>query len=284
MTEQNFPLDPRLHPYRADLAAAHLQDRVQAPRFVAGEALQVVQGIADLRARPDPAAPLDSQLLFGERVTCYERAKGWAWVQNQADGYVGYLPESALGPETPPANHRLSALRSFLYPEPDPKAPPLDGLSLGARVTVEQEGEKYCRIAGSGWLHRHHLAPLDQPAADWLATARGFLGLPYLWGGRSSSGLDCSALVQLALAQAGIVCPRDSDLQAAALGEARPLEAPPARGDLIFSPGHAAIALGDGQVLHATSHQMLVVIEPLAELVRRIEQIDKVQVTAIRRL
>jgi len=272
------PLDPRLHAYRGDLAAEALSGRVEAARFVAGEAAQVCRGIADLRKRPAADAPLDSQLLFGEAVTRYDTADGWAWVQSREDGYVGYVEATALSARFAAPSRRVAVLRTFLYPEPDLKAPPLDCLSMASPVEVTAEQGVFSEVRsgadGSAWIYSRHLAALDDVVADYTATALQFLGAPYLWGGKGSLGLDCSALIQLALARAGIACQRDSDMQAESLGEAVPYEAgnyTPRYGDLIYSPGHVAIALDETRVVHANAHHMLVTIEPLANLLARVE-------------
>ena len=277
------PLDPRLHPYRPDLAGAELTGRVEAPRFVEARPAQVARGVTDLRRAPAPDAPLDSQLLAGEEVGVYELAGGWAWVQNRSDGYVGYVEAAALRDEVLEPTHWIRIPRSFVFPEADMKTPPLDALSMTGRVRVTGETGPYRAIAGGGFVYARHLAPLGDWAEDFVTTALQFLGLPYLWGGKASLGLDCSGLVQLVLAAAGTACPRDSDLQAESLGEARPLGAAPVRGDLIYLPGHVAIALDGWRVVHANAHEMLTCIEPLAELVERVTRESGRGITAVRR-
>jgi len=284
-------LDPRLNAYRPDLAAVSLEGRVEAARFVTGRPAQVACGVADLRRRPAPTAPLDTQLLFGETVTVYDQADGWAWVQNGTDDYVGYVAAGALAAEIAPATHTVSVPRTFLYPEPDLKAPPLDALGLMSRVRVTgQEGHFAEIVVGAtrGWVHAAHLAAPGQEAPDYVATALGFLGAPYLWGGRSSLGLDCSALVQLALARAGRPCPRDTAAQARALGEAvewRPGQSVPRRGDFVFFPGHVAIALDGSRVVHTNAGAMLTAIEPLAGLEARVkDETGGTGITGLRRL
>ncbi len=276
-------LDPRLNPLRPDLAGAELEGRVEAPRFVAGHAAQVAHGTADLRRAPSPAAPLASQLLGGEEVTVYEVADGWAWVQNRSDGYVGYVEQAALGREVRTTTNWVKVLRTFLFPEPDEKAPPLDALPMTARVEVVAEHGRFSEIAGGGWITGRHLAVRGGHFEDFVTTALGFMGVPYLWGGKTSLGLDCSGLIQVVLAAAGIACPRDSDMQAQSLGEARPTGEAPERGDLIYMPGHVAIALDGWRVVQANAHDMMTTIEPLVDLLARVEQESGQGITAVRR-
>ncbi len=262
--------DPRVTPARPDLAAAHLKGKAEAARFVSGEPRVVIETSAPLRREPRHDAPLDTEALHGERVTVYDiDGEGWAWGQLESDGYVGYLPANALVMPGVAPTHRVIAPRTFLYHDPDIKTPPLMPLSLGSLVTVKRE-EKDFSITGRGAIFAKHLAPVSQFEPDFVLTAKKFLGAPYLWGGKTSLGLDCSALVQLSLAAAGIASPRDSDMQEQALGEKVSLENV-RRGDLIFWKGHVAIVCDPGTLIHANAFHMMVEIEPLAEAVGRIE-------------
>lgn len=264
--------DPRLNAYRDDLAARELAGRVAAARFVDPTPARVTAGRAALREAPDDDARQGSELLYGETLELYEADSGWAWVRNDTDGYVGYVRTGALsGPDAVPT-HRVAALRTCLYAGPDIKQPPRDMLHMTSPVAVAEQHDGWCRLAGddAGWLWARHLAPLKACAPDWIATARRFMGAPYVWGGRSSFGLDCSALVQLALSRAGIAAPRDSDMQEAGVGEpvAGGLEAA-VPGDLLFYPGHVVILVGGGRILHANAHHMAVAEEKLSDFTTR---------------
>lgn len=278
-------LDPRLHAYRDDLADAGLMGRVEARHWSQGRRAQVAGGIVGLHRRPDPAAPLDSQLLSGETLRVFETRAGWSWVQNDADGYVGYCRSFALSSQVHEPSHRVTALSTPVFPEPSIKAPASERLSFWGTVSAVGERGRFVERAEGGWVFASHLAALDWTEPDWIATARRFLGLPYIWGGRSGLGVDCSGLVQLALAAAGRPVPRDSDQQAAseALGRALPLDATPERGDLLFWKGHVAIALGDGAALNATAFPLMTVIEPLAGLHARACQDSPEGLIALRR-
>ena len=286
-------LDPRLNAFRPDLAASALRGKVEATRFVEGRPALVARGLADLRRRPEATAPLDTQLLFGESVTIFEQADGWAWVQSAADDYVGYVEAAHLDEsEAADPSHYLKVLRSFVYPEPDLKTPPLDVLSFMSPLRVLGTRERYSEIArpgaASGWVYSAHLAEVTETAPDYVATAHMFLGVPYLWGGRSGLGLDCSALIQLSLARAGLRSARDSGVQACSLGN--PLDWQDGktalrRGDLISFPGHCAIALNETDVIHANAGAMLTAIEPLADVIVRVEAESGGRgVTGVRRL
>ncbi len=284
-------LDPRLNAYRPDLADAALEGRVAAARFTAGRAARVARGVAALRRHPDAEAPLDTQLLSDEAVTVFDEADGWAWVQNRTDGYVGYVESAALGANTVTPTHSVQALRSFLFPGPDLKLPPLDALTMSGRVAVTGAEGAYSQVTvggQEGWVYGRHLAPESEIAPDFVATALRFLGVPYLWGGKESGGIDCSGLIQVALARAGIPCPRDSAGQAENLGVAVDLESGRAefkRGDLIYFPGHCAIALNSHEVINANAYAMMVSIEPLEELVDRVkEESGGTGITGVRRL
>ncbi len=271
-------LDPRLTPARPDLAARALEGRVTADRFVDGEAARVIDGLASLRRAPRADAPLDTEALVGERLTVYdEDDEGWAWVQLARDGYVGYMPVHAyLKGEGAASTHKVVALRTFLYPGPSIKQPPLGWASLGARVAVVREteanGRRFAVTADGRAIVANHLVPVDALETDPVAVAERFLGTPYLWGGRSSLGLDCSGLVQTAYEACGVALPRDADMQEMAAGE--PVDLDPRawkRGDLLFWSGHVALVRDAATFLHANAWMMAVGIEGITEGLARIE-------------
>jgi cell wall-associated NlpC family hydrolase len=278
-------LDPRITPARRDLAAKHLAGVVDASRFVEGKAYEIGTALAPVRNAPAPTAPLLTEALKGERITIYDIGEdGWAWGQLAGDGYVGFVPASALCEPGPSATHKVSALRTFVFPGPSIKLPPLETLSFGCRLAVARMEEPFAITASGGYVPALHLAPVETKESDFVAIAERFLGTPYLWGGKSSLGIDCSGLVQLALAACGIACPRDTDMQEPVLGSARP-HAPEQlrRGDLVFWKGHVAIVRDEATFVHANSHHMAVAFEPIAPAIARIRAIAG-EVTSVRRL
>jgi hypothetical protein len=276
--------DPRLTPARGDLAAKHLEGKVFAKRYVAGETFEVVEAIAPVRETPSSAAALLTEALKGERVTIYDRDReGWAWGQLAGDGYVGWLADRALAKPAAEPTHRIAALRTFGFPGASIKLPPAETLVLGARITVVREDQAFAVTREGLFVPRRHLAGIDQKEADFVAVAERFVGTPYLWGGKSSLGIDCSALVQASLNAAGIACPRDSDMQQNALGRPLDVAAVPRRGDLLFWRGHVAIARDADTIVHANAFHMTTVIENRDEAIARIRDSGS-ELVAIKRL
>lgn len=280
--------DPRLTPARPDLAAAHLRGEIEAARYVTGRRMHVRVGVADLRREPSASATLDTQALYGEEVMLYDQRDGWAWVQLVGDDYVGYLAADALATGPGKATHRIFVNRGFIYSAADIKSPVLAALPFGARVNVEDEEGAFARLTEGGFVFAPHLKrPSEEKPKDFMAVAEGFLGSPYLWGGKSSLGIDCSGLVQIVLAAAGIAAPRDTDLQEHALGAALPVEEKLEdlrRGDLVFWKGHVGMLRDAQTLLHANAHHMAVSSEPLAEVRDRVRQSGGGEITSIRRL
>jgi cell wall-associated NlpC family hydrolase len=278
--------DPRLTPARPDLAAKYLEGKIEAARFVIGEELEIADALAPLREAPSSEAMLLTQALKGERVTIYDRnGEGFAWGQLNSDGYVGWLPDRALAKPVGKPTHKITAVRTFAFPGPSIKLPPADMLVMGAMVTVVREDGAFA-VTRDGWyLPLPHVGRIDRNADDFVTVAEQFAGTPYLWGGKSSLGIDCSGLVQLSLNAAGTGCPRDSDMQQDGLGKALdPAESKKLqRGDLIFWKGHVAIARDADSIVHANAHHMATTIENTAAAIARIKAAGSA-ITAIKRL
>ncbi|MGQ3210082.1 MAG: C40 family peptidase [Shinella sp.] len=266
--------DRRLNAYRPDLADEALRGTVTADRYVTGTPARVVLPVAALRPRPESSAGIDTELLFGEVVRVLDRADGWAWVKSDFDGYVGYLPDTALDVGNAAATHVVAVPRTFAYSGPDLKTPAAFALSIGSRLTVigesETRGTRYLTlVSGQSVVAGHCLAVGETAGDDYVAIASRFLETPYLWGGRSGFGLDCSALVQLSMMMTGRTAPRDSDMQAAGLGTRIERDAL-RRGDLVFWKGHVAIMEDEKTILHANGHTMSVAREGLDAAIERI--------------
>jgi dipeptidyl peptidase-like protein/NlpC/P60 family protein len=279
--------DPRLTPARPDLAARHLQGKVEAARFVDGERHEVIDAQAPVRGAPAPDAALETEALMGEHVMIYETTEeGFAWGQLESDGYVGWLPANSLGRPGPASTHRVSALRTLIFPGPSIRLAPLAAASLGARLAVVREQDCFAVTAAGGFVPANHLVALQRFESDFVAVAERFRGVPYLWGGKTSLGLDCSGLLQIALQACGIAAPRDTDLQERALGTAIEPDAAFGnlrRGDLLFWPGHVAIARDRATLVHANAFHMMVEIEPTADAIARIRASGS-ELTSVKRL
>lgn len=271
-------LDRRLHAHRPDLADARLEGKVDANRFTAGTPARIGAPVADVHSAPRSDAGMDTQFLHGDAVRVFEQREGWAWVQAEHDGYVGYVNTNALADTDFTPTHRVTAQRSFVYPEPELKKPAIAAHSMGAAVSVseivENRGTQYMLLASGGAMIAGHLQPLASHQEDYVTVAEIFLHTPYLWGGTSGFGIDCSGLVQLSMRMAGKTVLRDTDMQADSIGTLiDPAETALQRGDLVFWKGHVAIMLDHEMMLHANGNTMSVAREPLSDAIERIERL-----------
>ena len=269
-------LDRRLHAFRDDLADIRLSGQVNAQDYVEGQPGRVIAPVADLLREPKAQAGMDTQLLFGEEVRVFDSRDGFAWVQAQ-DGYVGYLNAEALAPALVEPTHVVTAPRTFLYPGADLRFARRHSLSLGSLVHIvgeaETRGTGYCLLDTGEALISKHLQPLPYSMLDFVDVAESLLNTPYLWGGVSGFGIDCSGLVQLSMRMAGMYALRDTDMQASTVGEAvgsGPDFASLQRGDLVFWKGHVAVVSGLDEIIHASGHTMCVTRETLSRAVERI--------------
>jgi cell wall-associated NlpC family hydrolase len=269
--------DPRIHAYRPDLADERLRGEVEAARFVSGRAARVAVPVADIRKAPRSDGGLNTQALYGDNVRVFDVSDGWAWIQADGDGYVGYVADRVLvAPDRRPT-HVVTVPRTFLYPGPDLKLPRKGELSMGSRVAVagaaETRGTRYALLASGEAVVEEHLAPIGWRAEDYVAVAEILIHTPYLWGGASAFGIDCSGLVQLSMRMAGNDVLRDSDMQAETIGSAvEPGDGLSGlrRGDLVFWKGHVAVMTGPDTMIHASGHTMTVAQEPLRQAIDRI--------------
>ena len=270
-------LDRRLNAYRPDLADERLSGKVEASRFTTGTLMQVSASVVDLRSEPRPDSGPQTQIIFGDMVRVFEEQDGWSWVQAERDGYTGYVSSASLEKPTADATHMVIVPRTFIYPGSDLRFPHTKALSLGSRVRIvgsaETRGTQYALLENGEALIAGHLAPLDQHAADYVAVAETLLHTPYLWGGTSGFGIDCSGIVQLSMWVSGRKVLRDSDMQQNTLGEIVEPDADYSnlkRGDLVFWKGHVAICASPDMLIHASGHTMTVTLEPLRDAIRRI--------------
>lgn len=274
------PHDSRLLPANGRVAADWLRGEVEAASYSAGVKRQVAVPVADLCA--SPGGRRARQRLLGAGVTVFDDHQGWSFVQSDADGYVGYIETARLQDAVEPT-HRVATPATHLYAEPDIKSADLAHLSFGARLRVVAEHRKFWET-DRGYVPKPHLWPVSKQFTDPAAVAALHFGVPYLWGGNSVLGIDCSGLVQAALLACGIDCPGDSDLQRAALGRDIGADEALVRGDLFFWRGHVAMLVDPDTLIHANAHHMAVAYEPLGKALLRISAQDFGEVIARKRL
>ena len=267
-------LDPRLHAYRPDLADEALRGQVEASRFVRGSLKRIVAPVAALYKIPDTLSERQSECLFGEDVKVFEEKNGFCWVQAQQDGYVGYVEQSKIGPIRSQPTHWVNVPRTFQYRDADLRSTMISPLSMGSRISVvseaETRGTRYARLDNGSFVVFNHITPVSTVEDDYVTIAESFIHTPYLWGGKSGLGIDCSGLVQLALMMTGRTVLRDTDMQQATIGKDIAPENGLQRGDLVFWKGHVAIMVDSGTLIHANGASMDVRKENLDHAIDRI--------------
>lgn len=261
----NGPMtDRRLLPATERVALATLRGKIERPAYTPGHPMRVTAAVADLCRTPGGAR--DRQAVFGTDVILIDETAGFSFIQSSLDGYCGWLRSDALGSDRPPISHRVCAPATHIYSQPDMKQPEIMGLSLGARLSVLAVQNGFARLTSGGWVPQQHIS--EQPETDPATVATKLIGTPYLWGGNSRWGIDCSGLAQAALTSCAVTCPGDSDMQEQAFAK---VSDEFQRGDLLFWPGHVAMALDARQMIHATAFAMAVIVEPITQAMARID-------------
>ena len=268
--------DVRLKPVRDGVAAEHLQGMVEADKFAEGKDLHITAPVCVLKREPNDSAAIDSQLLYGERFVAFGEKDQWLWGQSPRDHYVGWIRKSVVAQGHLDATHQVMSRGTFLYTEADMKSQPVMKIPMASRLVVTDRvsvrDTDYLKTS-RGWVVKKHVRVLSKSARDFVMVGESMLGMTYLWAGRSTFGLDCSGLVQLAMQMAGIAVLRDTDMQEATIGEAVDL-APDLsglkRGDLVFWPGHVGMMRDSDNLLHANGHTMRVFSQPLEDADKRI--------------
>lgn len=278
--------DPRMTPANGHAAASELRGKVEAQRYVKGTIRSVQQPLVNMSDKP--RGERSSQLLYGEAFRVIDERDGYAYGQSLRDGYCGWVLSAALGRQET-ATHWVASPATHLYPRAQVKAPPEVAVFFGSHLRVTSDAGEFQKVSTGHYVPTAHLQPIRARFSDAVAVADLFLGTPYLWGGCSRWGIDCSGLVQAALVACGVDCPRDTDLQLAALGRDLLEGETPQRGDLVFWQGHVALVADNGMILHANAHHMSAAYEPMDHAVERIRMSDvegtgKGEVLAIRRL
>ena len=261
------------------IAHISLKGQIEAPQYTEGEKRRIAMPLVDLLRAPGGAR--DRQLLLGEGFTVIDHQDGYAFGFASKDGYCGWLPEAAIG-EGPKPTHWVATPGTHLYPEPRVQAREIAALSMGAQVAVIAQGAKFTETT-QGFVPTPHLLPISQHHKDPATVAEGFLGVPYLWGGNSRAGIDCSGVVQGALLACGIKAPGDSDMQQS-LGHEIPEAEALRRGDLLFWKGHVALVVDETRLIHANGHSMSVAYEGIAACIARILAAEGAAVSHRRRV
>lgn len=273
-------MDKRTTLANGRIAASHLKGQVEAKNYSDGEMLQCSAAAADIVGKPNGRRV--AQLLYGDLFLTLETRDGYMFGQSVHDGYVGFVREDLLGPAKD-ATHWVAAPQTHLYPGPNMRLMTHGALYFGSEVAVDGPEGTWMKLASGSYVPANHLLPMTTRLNDPVAAADLFLGSPYLWGGSSRYGIDCSGLVQLAWRVCGEDCPRDSDMQEAQIGEPLAEGEAPRRGDLVFWKGHVAIVTEPNRILHANAHHMAVVYEALDAAIARIENAGGGPLTNVKR-
>ncbi len=273
-------MDHRLTPANQNVACSTLRGQIEHNNFVEATNYQVNVPFVDLLGAP--SGERKRQLIYGSKVKYFGETDGWAFIQNAYDNYVGYVPRETVNLETN-KSHIVSAPLSHVFSEPNIKAKNIETLPLAAKVSGKTVENGFLEME-LGWIPVRHVKLKTEFANNPVEVSKLFLNSPYLWGGNTSLGIDCSGLVQVSMLLCGLSCPGDSDQQLAKLGQNIAVDTAQKKGDILFWKGHVALALNARQVVHANAYHMSTVIEELSEVEFTIKKQEGNEIIARKRL
>ena len=234
---------------------------------------------ANMNLKPDSNSEVVSQILYGEKFKIFSENKGWLKIKTIYDNYIGYIRKDKFFKKFNPTN-KIYVLKSRIYKKKDNKFLKTNNyLYFGSSVSVKNKDNKFIEFENNRWIKKKDTRSINHFEKNFSKIFKLFLNTKYLWGGKTSQGIDCSALIQIYFYYNRIFFPRDTKDQIKYCK--KKINKKLVKGDIIFWKGHVGICVNNKKFIHAYGPKKKVLIMPTILTIKLIYRTAKLEVKKI---
>ncbi len=235
--------------------------------------------VANINSKPSEKSEITSQILYGEKFKILSKKNGWLKIKTNFDNYVGFIKKSKFNKNFKPTN-KICKLKSKIFKKINNKFVPTNNfLYFASGISIKNFNKDYVEFERNKWIKKKDIKKIDHYEKNYIKIVKLFLGSKYLWGGKTSIGIDCSALIQIYFYYNRVFFPRDTKDQIKFCKKKSKKKL--YRGDIIFWKGHVGMCIDRSKFIHAYGPKKKVLIMPTSFTIRLIQKTAKLMIKKI---